>query len=276
VLKLGVVGHPIAHSKSPLIHYQFAEQLGMEIEYERYDIKPRDFDKFVSDFFAGGGHGLNVTLPHKESAFLLSSPATKKVSLAKAVNTLSLAPTGELMGNNTDGEGLVRDLIENHGVSISNLRLLILGAGGAVRGILPSLIAMQPSSITVANRTMEKADSLKFELEDFFNIQTTPYKELGADRFDLIINGTSMGISGQMPAISSAVFEETTVCYDLMYSAEPTAFVQWGLDKHAAIAVDGLGMLVEQAAESFAIWTGQRPDTKSVYQLLRGIKPDSA
>jgi shikimate dehydrogenase len=276
VIKLGVIGHPIAHSKSPLIHGQFAKQLGLAIEYERYDIKPKNFDRFVSDFFAGGGHGLNVTLPHKESAFLLSSPATKTVSIAKAVNTLSLDKLGELTGNNTDGAGLVRDLIENHKLVISGQKILILGAGGAVRGILPSLIHMNPSGITVSNRTMEKAHNLKSELAGLFTLDTQPYEELGSERFDLIINGTSMGIAGEMPVVSSAVFDETTVCYDLMYAAEPTAFVQWGLEKHAALAVDGLGMLVEQAAESFAIWTGQRPETKLVYQSLRAIKPEPA
>jgi len=269
VIKLGVVGHPIAHSKSPLIHRQFAEQLGVAIEYEKYDIKPRDFDRFISDFFAGGGHGLNVTLPHKESAFLLSSPATKKVSLAKAVNTLSLDKSGEITGNNTDGAGLVRDLSDNHGVDITNKKLLILGAGGAVRGILPSLIEMGPSIITVSNRTMAKAEILKTEFETLYDLGIQPYEELGKDRFDLIINATSMGIDGQMPNVSSAVLAATTVCYDLMYATEPTAFVRWGQEKHAELAVDGLGMLVEQAAESFAIWTGQRPDTKLVYQSLR-------
>lgn len=269
MIKLGVVGHPIAHSKSPLIHGEFAKQLGIKIEYERYDIKPRYFDRFISDFFAGGGHGLNITLPHKESAFLLSKPATEKVSLAKAVNTLNIDKNGELTGNNTDGAGLVRDLTVNHGVDISQKKILILGAGGAVRGILPALIEMKPGTITVSNRTMEKAEILKMELAKHFSITTLPYDELGADRFDLIINGTSMGIDGQMPNVSSAVLEETTVCYDLMYGAEPTVFVQWGREKHAALSVDGLGMLVEQAAESFLIWTGQRPDTTAIYQSLR-------
>ncbi len=269
MIKLGVVGHPIAHSKSPLIHSQFAQQLGVAIEYERYAIKPKDFDRFVSDFFAGGGHGLNVTLPHKESAFLLSSPATDTVSLAKAVNTLSLDKAGELIGSNTDGAGLVRDLTVNHGVDLAGKKILVLGAGGAVRGILPALIQMQPSMITVSNRSMEKAESLKSELAKHFKIIALPFDKLGGDRFDLIINGTSMGITGQTPEISSAVLAETTVCYDLMYAAQPTAFVQWGMARHAALAVDGLGMLVEQAAESFAIWTGQRPDTKPVYQSLR-------
>ncbi|MFT4862676.1 MAG: shikimate dehydrogenase [Pseudohongiellaceae bacterium] len=269
MIKLGVVGHPIAHSKSPLIHGQFAKQLGVAIEYERYDIKPKDFDRFVSDFFAGGGHGLNVTLPHKGSAFLLSSPATEKVSLAKAVNTLSLDKKGQLTGDNTDGAGLVKDLTVNHGVDLAHKKILILGAGGAVRGILPALIEMQPSMITVSNRSMEKAEGLKLELSKHYKINTLAYDELGGDRFDLIINGTSMGITGQMPAISSAVLAETTVCYDLMYAAQPTAFVQWGMAKHAALAVDGFGMLVEQAAESFAIWTSQRPNTKPVYQSLR-------
>lgn len=269
MIKLGVVGHPIAHSKSPVIHGQFAEQLGISIEYEKYDIEPRDFDRFVSEFFAGGGCGLNVTLPHKESAFLLSNPANKEVALAKAVNTLSVDTQGELTGNNTDGTGLIRDLNENHRVFTSKKNILILGAGGAVRGILPALIATQPRSITIANRTMEKVESLKSEVAARFNIHAVPFDELGPDRFDLIINGTSMGIDGQTPNISSAVVSEATVCYDLMYSTKPTAFVEWGLEKHVALAVDGLGMLVEQAAASFTIWTGQRPDTKEVYRFMR-------
>ncbi len=271
MIKLGVVGHPIAHSKSPLIHKQFAEQLGLSIEYDRYDILPKGFDSFVSEFFAGGGNGLNVTLPHKESAFLLSTPANQKVSLAKAVNTLALDSTGEIMGHNTDGAGLVRDLQKNHKIELVNKKILILGAGGAVRGILPSLIEAKPAQITVANRTIEKAELLKSELENIFSLTTMPYGELGAEGFDLIINGTSMGVSGETPFISSAVVLETTVCYDLMYASEATAFVTWGKEKHVALAVDGLGMLVEQAAESFAIWTGQRPNTESVYQSLRSV-----
>lgn len=269
MLKLGVLGHPISHSKSPVIHKQFAEQFGLAIEYEKYDVKVRNFDRFVSEFFANGGNGLNVTLPHKESAFLISSPANKKVSLAKAVNTLSLDKYGELTGNNTDGTGLVRDLADNHGFVTTKKKILILGAGGAVRGILPSLIETQPSSITIANRTMEKAENLQLELGDRFSLNAMPYEELGAEMYDLIINGTSMGIDKKTPDIAGAVVSETTVCYDLMYSTEPTAFMQWGYEKHVALSVDGLGMLVEQAAESFAIWTGKRPDTKPVYQSMR-------
>ncbi len=269
MLKLGVLGHPISHSKSPIIHKQFAEQFGLAIEYEKYDVLARNFDRFVSEFFAAGGTGLNVTLPHKESAFLLSIPANNRVSLAKAVNTLSLDKSGELIGNNTDGTGLVRDLADNHGFFTTKKKILILGAGGGVRGILPSLIETQPSCITIANRTVEKAQNLQLELADRFSLSALSYDELGGERFDLIINGTSMGIDKQTPNISGAVVLETTVCYDLMYSAEPTAFMQWGHEKHVALAVDGLGMLVEQAAESFAIWTGKRPDTKPVYQSLR-------
>lgn len=266
----GVVGHPIAHSKSPDIHKAFAAQFGLKIAYEKYDIAPSEFEAFVEKFFAEGGTGLNVTVPFKEIAFRISEPANDRVRLSKAVNTLFLSGDGNLTGENTDGPGLVQDLSEN-GILIKNKSVLVLGAGGAVRGILPSLIERGCATITVANRTLKNAEQLKQDFESYFALNVCEFDTIPAGPFDVIINGTSMGLSGETPNVPAAAVGKATSCYDLMYSSTATAFVKWGIDNNAAHAVDGLGMLVEQAAESFKLWLAETPSTGSVKDGLRGL-----
>lgn len=264
----GVVGHPISHSKSPEIHSLFAQQCKIEIEYNKFDVQPKNFEQFVRDFFAEGGQGLNVTVPFKEEAFRLSTPANGKVSLSKAVNTLYSNKAGELFGDNTDGPGLVKDLLSNH-VQLKNKHILILGAGGAVRGILPSIIEEAPTSITIANRTIAKADLLKQEFSHLQTITAVNFEGVAEKPYDVIINGTSLGLEGKTPHISIKAVSKNTCCYDLMYSATDTAFVRWALENGSQKAIDGLGMLVEQAAVSFKIWLGAEPNTSAVIDSFR-------
>ncbi|MFK7863382.1 MAG: shikimate dehydrogenase [Pseudohongiellaceae bacterium] len=266
--KLGVVGHPIAHSKSPAIQLNFAAQCNVAIEYEKYNVAPLEFRQFIKTFFDEGGHGLNITVPFKEIAFELSTPANQRVSQAKAVNTLYLDSQGKLVGNNTDGPGFVKDL-ENNSIALKDKSVLLLGAGGAVRGILPSLIDKQCGPITVANRTLENASKLRQEFLDYYPIEVCSFENVPVRPFDLIINGTSMGLTGETPLISPAVIGENTACYDLMYSSSPTAFIKWCLENNAKKAVDGLGMLVEQAAESFNIWMAETPETQKVIAEMK-------
>ncbi len=267
----GVVGHPIGHSRSPEIHGQFALQCKLDIDYLKFDVEPEKFDSFVSEFFANGGVGLNITVPFKEHAFRLSTPASEKVKLSKAVNTLYLNEIGELVGDNTDGPGLVKDLLNND-ILLEQKRLLILGAGGAARGILPSIIEKSPASITIANRTIEKAEQLQQEFSHLQSIDVVGFEDVdGVDTepYDVIINATSLGIQGETPNISPKAVKSSTCCYDLMYSSDDTAFVKWALDNKAQKAIDGLGMLVEQAAVSFEIWLGAIPDTRAIVDRIR-------
>ena len=268
VKEYGVVGHPIAHSKSSEIHGLFAQQCKVDIDYKKFDVAPGDFEAFISEFFAGGGLGLNITVPFKEYAFRLSTPANEKVKLSKAVNTLYLNDAGELIGDNTDGPGLVKDLLGND-IQLKEKRLLILGAGGAVRGILPSLIEQAPKSITIANRTIQKAEQLKEEFTDLLDLNVLNFEEVEGEAYDVIINATSLGLQGKTPKISNAAVNARTCCYDLMYSNQNTAFVNWGLENNAQKAIDGVGMLVEQAAVSFEIWLGAAPETSAVIDRMR-------
>ena len=268
VKAFGVVGHPIAHSKSPEIHGLFAQQCKVDIDYKKFDVAPGDFEAFISEFFAGGGLGLNITVPFKEYAFRLSTPANEKVNLSRAVNTLYLNDSGELIGDNTDGPGLVKDLIGNN-IQLKGRRLLILGAGGAVRGILPSLIEQAPKSITIANRTIQKAEQLKEEFIHLLDLNVLNFEEVEGEAYDVIINATSLSLQGKTPKISNSLINARTCCYDLMYSNQNTAFVNWGLENNAQKAIDGLGMLVEQAAVSFEIWLGATPETSAVIDRMR-------
>lgn len=264
-----VIGDPVQHSKSPLIHQKFAEQTGQDLTYTAIRVEPANLSNFIEDFFAQGGAGLNVTLPHKEAVFGLTASNSERASLARAVNTLFLDRAGELCGDNTDGVGLIRDLQNNYNFSIEGTRILLLGAGGAVRGVLGPLLAMQPASISIANRTVAKAEQLAREFASLGTIFEGDLNEFKAQQFDLIINGTSMGINDQMPALDKNMLAKNCCCYDMMYKTSDTTFVAWAKQQGALLAVDGLGMLVEQAAEAFSIWRGVRPDTAAVIQQLR-------
>ncbi|HIN89893.1 MAG TPA: shikimate dehydrogenase [Porticoccaceae bacterium] len=232
-------------------------------------LKPENFEAGVRKFFADGGAGLNVTVPFKEKAFLLADSCSERASLAQAVNTLCVDGDGALIGDNTDGVGLVRDIKGNHQFQIRQRRILLLGAGGAVRGALSALVAEDPAEITIANRTPGKALQLKAEFGHLADLTAVGFGELDATAFDLVINGTSLGLEGKLPPISKAVISSACCCYDMVYADSDTVFVRWARDNGAVLALDGLGMLVEQAAESFAIWHGLRPQTLSVISQLR-------
>ena len=266
--RYAVIGTPIAHSKSPVIHGMFAEQTEQEVQYEAIEVKAENFDEFVLDFFAAGGGGLNITVPHKERAYSLATNLEPRAQLAGAVNTLFLNTENSLCGDNTDGPGLVRDLQTNHEIEIKGQNVLVIGAGGAVRGALVSLIESNPAAITIVNRTLDKAKSLRQTFKDRFELQVASFDAL-EENFDLIINGTSLSLNNEVPAITANQIRDNTCCYDMMYSNRDTAFVTWAKANGAALALDGLGMLVEQAAESFLRWRGVRPETLSVIDALR-------
>ncbi len=266
-----VFGNPIAHSKSPAIHALFAEQTGQQMEY-RAILAPIDgFEQAVREFAAAGGKGINITVPFKQAAFSLASRLSPRAERAGAVNTFVIQNSDEYFGDNTDGIGLARDLIRNHGLTLNGKRILVLGAGGAVRGALEALLGNRPQQLTIANRTVEKAIQLADDFADLGNINGLGFDDLTAMQFDLIINGTSASLKGEMPSVPASVIHADTFCYDMMYAAEPTVFMQWAAN-HGAVAnniTDGLGMLVEQAAESFKLWRGIEPQTQPVIEAIR-------
>ena len=262
-----VIGNPIEHSRSPQIHAAFARQTGEDIEYTRLlgrlDAVEIDFEAF----FARGGRGLNVTVPFKERAFHYASSSSARAESAGAVNTLIAEDTG-IRGDNTDGVGLVRDLGCNHRFALAGARVLLLGAGGAARGVLRPLLDEGPSRLGIANRTASRAEALAAAARAPV-IHGCGLDALGGERFDLIINATAAGLESQVPAIPDDCLAPGGWTYDMMYGRLPTAFVRWGQAHGAGRALDGLGMLVEQAAESFRLWRGVQPDTGPVIAALR-------
>lgn len=263
-----VFGNPIGHSKSPLIHRLFAQQTGQQLEYNTLLAPLDDFAGAARSFFAQG-RGANVTVPFKEDAYRLCDSLTERAQRAGAVNTLSKQADGRLLGDNTDGAGLVRDLTVNAGVSLKGKRILLLGAGGAVRGALEPLLAQRPASVVIANRTVEKAELLAELFADLGPVSASGFDWL-EESVDLIINATSASLSGDLPPIASSLIEPgKTVCYDMMYAKEPTPFCRWASEHGAALVLDGLGMLAEQAAEAFYLWRGVRPDSAPVLAELR-------
>jgi shikimate dehydrogenase len=263
----GVIGHPVAHSWSPFIHGLFARQTEQAMVYRRFDVPPAKFRRHVLHFFLHGGRGLNVTLPHKVAAVELANELTPRAERAGAVNTLMIQ-SKKILGDNTDGEGLVRDLQDNCRLSVTGTRILILGAGGAARGVLAPLLALRPSEIVIANRTAARAAALAGEFAQLGNVIGCGFDSAVLTDFDLIINATSASTGGEAPAIASTLVSERTTCYDLAYSQEKTPFVRWAESQGCARALQGWGMLVEQAAESFSLWRGVRPQTAPVLQAL--------
>ncbi len=264
-----VIGNPIAHSKSPRIHAAFASETQQDIHYDRILVEIGGLPQAITDFRRQGGKGLNITVPFKNDAFSLADSLTERAQLAGAVNTLVLKDDGTLHADNTDGIGLVRDLTINHGFKLKNKRLLLLGAGGAVQGVLLPLLQQQPSEIVIANRTVSKAEVLCEKFSSYGNITTSSFDKLAGQSFDGIINGTAASLQGEVPPLPDDILNAESWCYDMMYSNKPTAFVHWGNEHGAKYSVDGLGMLVEQAAESFELWRGVKPETSAVIQLLR-------
>ncbi|WP_299182255.1 shikimate dehydrogenase [uncultured Neptuniibacter sp.] len=266
--RYAVFGNPIKHSKSPDIHRAFAESTSQALTYEAICVPEAEFEAQVKAFLSEGG-GLNITVPFKQRAWALSDVRSPRAELAGAVNTLYQNEKGQICGDNTDGIGMVRDIISNHGGIIKDKKVLILGAGGAVRGVLQPVLEQQPSKVVIANRTASKAVELAALVEEFGDVQGCGYETLGRECFDLIINGTSASLHGELPPLPDQILAENAWCYDMMYAAEPTAFCRWASEKGAVKALDGLGMLVEQAAQSFYIWRGVEPDTTAVIQQLR-------
>lgn len=266
--RYAVFGHPIHHSKSPRIHGLFAEQTGQSIEYRAHDVPPETFPEAVKTFFAGGGKGLNCTVPLKELAWQIADLKSERAQRAKAVNTLAIRNDGRLFGDNTDGAGLLRDLTLNLHIELAGRRILLLGAGGASRGIIQPLLERHPQNLLIANRTPEKARQLAVEFAELGNVTACGFDRLAGNRFDLILNATAASLSNELPPLPEDILATDGCCYDLAYGSAPTAFVRWGKDLGASVSVDGIGMLVEQAAEAFYIWRGIRPETRPVIELL--------
>lgn len=263
-----VMGNPITHSKSPRIHTLFAEQTSQRLEYTAIHVDLGGFAQAVGNFDAAGGKGLNITVPFKQEAWQLVNTRSERAERAGAVNTIKFEKN-QLFGDNTDGVGLVNDLLINNQIALTGKRILLMGAGGAARGVLAPLLAEKPTELVIANRTVDKAVELATAFADLGSIKGLGYDDLDEQRFDIIINATAASLQGQLPPLPDTILAEKACCYDMMYGAEPTTFMQWGSSNGADKVLDGLGMLVEQAAESFYIWRGVRPDSSSVISLLR-------
>ena len=266
-----VIGNPVAHSKSPLIHAAFAHQTGQDLVYERLLAPAGAFIATAEAFRGRGGRGLNVTLPFKLEAYGYATELSERARAAQAVNTLSYR-AGAILGDNTDGAGLVSDLLHNLGFALAGRRILLLGAGGAARGVIAPLLQQQPAQLVLANRNLDKAQRLA---QDFRGaLEAGTYAALAGRQFDLVINATSASLAGALPPLPPGVFARGALAYDMMYGKGETPYLAFARGEGAALLADGLGMLVEQAAESFLVWRGVRPDSAPVLQLLRQAKDD--
>ena len=266
-----VVGNPISHSKSPMIHQLFAQQTDQDLNYRTLEAPLDGFEQAVLTFFAQQADqpaGLNITVPFKQQAWEMAAQLSGRAQRAGAVNTLYRDKSGQICGDTTDGVGLVRDLLDNQGATLTDSRVLILGAGGAVRGVLEPILEQSPTLLVVANRTASKAEQLAQDFAEFGDIRGCGFDEVEG-QFDLVINGTSASLQGELPPLPAGVLKPGGWCYDMMYGAEPTPFMIWGEQQEAGRVIDGLGMLVEQAAESFRIWRGVRPQSAAVIDAVR-------
>jgi shikimate dehydrogenase len=262
-----VMGNPITHTKSPRIHTLFAQQTQQNLEYTAIHVDLGGFAQAVGNFDASGGKGLNITVPFKQEAFALVDECSARAERAGAVNTIKFEKN-KIYGDNTDGVGLVNDLTHNYQLQLQDKHILLMGAGGAARGVLAPLLECQPALLTIANRTPDKAVALAQAFSDLGNIKGCGYHELEAQQFDLVINATAASLQGELPPLPDTLLAEGAVCYDMMYG-KLTPFMEWANAHGAAQVLDGLGMLVEQAAESFYLWRGVRPLTAPVIALLR-------
>ncbi|MEK6749468.1 MAG: shikimate dehydrogenase [Pseudomonadota bacterium] len=265
--RYAVMGNPIAHSKSPRIHRLFADQTAQHLQYDAILVPVDGLAQAIAGFAQQSGKGLNITVPFKEQAWALATQRSPRAQRARAVNTLKFNGANLLFGDNTDGVGLVRDLAQNHGIALAGQRVLILGAGGAVRGVLAPLLEIGLRELTIANRTAAKAQALAQDFADMGVVQGGGFEALhGA--YDVVINGTAASLQGEIPPLPLQCVAGA-VSYDMMYGTQPTVFLHWAGQHGAAQAIDGLGMLVEQAAESFFVWRGIRPSTAPVIEILR-------
>ena len=266
--RYGVMGYPVSHSRSPVVHHLFAMQTGQNIQYELLQVSPEKLETAVRQFQRTGGKGLNITVPHKSEVAKLVDHLSERAATAGAVNTLAFRG-GEIHGDNTDGIGLLRDIVVNLGVSLEGANILVLGAGGATRGIIGPLLEMQPKSLIIANRTLGKAEALAEHFSHSGTVSACRFNAVPVDEvYNLIINATSAGLTGEAPPYPAAAISKSTICYDLSYGLKPTPFSIWAREAGAARSVMGWGMLVEQAAESFNLWRGIRPDTAAVLKQL--------
>ncbi len=261
-----VFGNPIAHSRSPFIHQRFAAETKQPLNYQATLVELDEFALAVKELISLGGKGANVTVPFKEEALAIADHLTDRARLAGAVNTLTIKD-GDIYGDNTDGEGLVQDLIRNE-IHIKNTRILLLGAGGAAKGVILPLLAQNPQSITIANRTVEKAESLCHQFNDA-KLYSCELSAEATQAYDIIINATSASLSGSLPPLSNTVISTNTACYDMVYGKELTPFLVWAKSNGTNTILDGLGMLVGQAAESFALWRGVKPAVEPIIEQLR-------
>lgn len=266
--RYAVIGHPIGHSRSPQIHALFAQQTHQNMTYTAIDATPQELAPRVREFFAGGGRGLNVTVPHKEAVMALVGSLSVRARTAGAANTILRDAAGELIADNTDGAGLVRDLTHNLRIGVTAQRILLLGAGGAARGVLAPLLELKPSELVIANRSVDRALALADTFAALGPVRGVGYAQLDGLCFDLIINATAASLRSEVPPLPPSALGAATICYDLVYADGDTSFAQWARAHGARQVHMGLGMLVEQAAESFSIWRGVRPDTAPVLSVL--------
>lgn len=264
-----VVGNPIAHSKSPLIHRLFAEQTGQHLQYDALLVPKDGFAQAIAVFFIRGGKGLNVTVPFKQEAWEIADELSDRARVAGAVNTLMMQEQGSLFGDNTDGVGLIRDLTQNIGFAIRDSHILLLGAGGAARGVMAPLLEQQPASLHIANRTRERATELAGSFEQFGKLSASGINDMPPGPYDLVINASAASLQGETPTLPAGAIGRDTWCYDMVYGTEPTAFMHYARQCGSQNTFDGLGMLVEQAAESFRLWRGVMPRTAPVIDALR-------
>jgi len=254
----------------------FAKQCDQNISYQMMEVLPQNLDLDVKKFFESGGKGLNITVPHKQAVRQSTQFQTPRAELAGAVNTIVLMQDGSLLGDNTDGVGLLTDLTQNLNMSLQDTRILVLGAGGAARGILAPLLQQAPTELVIANRNIQRADQLVEEFMTLGSLSSVAFADIEAAPFDMVINATSASLQGEMPELPAGIIGENTLCYDMAYSNGDTVFTRWAKQQGAEQAVLGWGMLVEQAAESFFLWRGVRPDTKPVLEALLNPAPKSA
>jgi shikimate dehydrogenase len=266
--KYAVLGQPISHSRSPVIHGLFAAQVGADLRYEAIEVAPDDLDEHLAGLHATGYRGLNLTLPHKAAVVPLCETRSERAERAGAVNTLIWREHG-WHGCNTDGVGLVRDLANNLGLPVAGKRVLILGAGGAARGLLEPLLAEKPAELVLSSRNPWKPEELAGAFKALGPIRPCTHLALKGDRFDLVLNATSIGHEGGVPRLPPGLFAPGALAYDLNYGKAAQPFLEWAKGQGAARGIDGLGMLVEQAAEAFLLWRGVRPQTAPVLEELR-------
>ncbi len=267
--RYAVFGNPIAHSLSPQIHQAFAEQNAQDMSYFRQLVEPGKFSAEAEQFFQSGGRGLNVTVPFKLDAFTFADQLSKRARQAGAVNTLSYQADGTVLGDNTDGEGLVRDIVHNLGWPLAGSRVLLLGAGGAARGVVAPLLQQQPQTLIIVNRTASKAQQLARAFSELGPITGCGYDALPGFPFDLLVNATSASLGGEIPPLAKSALAPGARAYDMVYGPQPTAFMHWAMARGAAEVADGLGMLVEQAAQSFRMWRNVMPQTGPVLAAVR-------